>query len=184
MSDDLLVCVDLQRVFAEPAMPWAVPNFERVIEPTARLVESFGDRVVFTRFVPEPPGEGTAWERYYRQWSFALEEANARAWELEPPFNQLAAGRSTLDLPRFSKWGPRLAALAGSSPLVVCGVSTECCVLSTVLAAADAGWPVRVVADACAGGTAELHEQALGVMTSYVGHVDVVAADQVLATAA
>lgn len=185
MSGDLLVCVDLQRVFAEPGMPWAVPDFEPVVAPTKRLVEAFGERVIFTRFVPSaPPISGSAWEGYYRLWPFALEPENAPMWELEPPFDALAAGRPGVDAGSFSKWGPELAALAGSSGLVVCGVSTECCVLSTALAATDAGRPVRVALDACAGASPELHEAAAAVLASYAGHVEVVTTEQVLAAAA
>ena len=41
--------------------------------------------------------------------------------------------------------------------LVLVGVSTDCCVLSTALAAADEGVSVRVVADACAGVDDDTH---------------------------
>ncbi len=50
---------------------------------------------------------------------------------------------------------------AGQGPLLLAGVSTDCCVLSTALAAADAGVTVRVVADACAGIDDESHAKAL-----------------------
>jgi len=66
---------------------------------------------------------------------------------------------ATLDATTFGKWGPELAAAVGAGPLVLAGVSTDCCVLSTALAAADAGMAVQVVADACAGVTDESHER-------------------------
>ena len=47
------------------------------------------------------------------------------------------------------------------------GVSTDCCVLSTALAGADAGARLTVVTDACAGSTAENHAAALHVMGLY-----------------
>lgn len=47
------------------------------------------------------------------------------------------------------------------------GVSTDCCVVSTALAAADAGARVTIAADACAGSTAENHAAALTVMGLY-----------------
>lgn len=47
------------------------------------------------------------------------------------------------------------------------GVATDCCVISTALAAADAGAHVTVVADACAGSTAENQAAALQVMGLY-----------------
>jgi nicotinamidase-related amidase len=51
--------------------------------------------------------------------------------------------------------------------LVLAGVSTDCCVLSTALAAADAGVEVVVVADACAGADDDSHAKALYVMDLY-----------------
>jgi hypothetical protein len=44
-----------------------------------------------------------------------------------------------LDATMFGPWGPELAALVGDGPLVLAGVSGDCCVLSTALPAADAG---------------------------------------------
>jgi nicotinamidase-related amidase len=46
-------------------------------------------------------------------------------------------------------------------------------VLSTALAAADAGVRVRVVADACAGMTDRTHAEALDVMALYTPHIQV-----------
>jgi nicotinamidase-related amidase len=52
----------------------------------------------------------------------------------------------------------------GAEPdLVLCGLSTDCCVLATALAAIDAGARVRVVADACAAEPA-LHDAALAIL--------------------
>ena len=56
----------------------------------------------------------------------------------------------------------------GEAPeLVITGVSTDCCVVSTVLPAADAGATLTVVTDACAGSTPENHAAALQVMGLY-----------------
>jgi nicotinamidase-related amidase len=46
-------------------------------------------------------------------------------------------------------------------------VATDCCVLSTALAAADAGVRVRVVADGCAGSTDVNHQRALDAMAGW-----------------
>ena len=79
-----------------------------------------------------------------------------------------ALGDPAVRLPTFGKWGPELAALTGPTPhLVVTGVSTDCCVVSTALAAADAGATLTVVTDACAGSTAENRAAALHVMSLY-----------------
>jgi nicotinamidase-related amidase len=63
----------------------------------------------------------------------------------------------------------------------VTGVATDCCVLSTVLAAADAGVPVRVVGDACAGSTDDDHRKALELMALYAPLVALTSTAEVLA---
>ena len=151
----------MQRVFAEPGSPWLTPRFAEIVSPIQRLAVAFRPRVIFTRFLaPEVPAG--AWRQYYAQWPFALQPPDARIYELVDEF----AGEPgpTLDTTTFSKWGPELAARTGGGPLVLAGVSTDCCVLSTALAAADAGTPVRVVADACAGATDESHAATLRIL--------------------
>jgi len=51
--------------------------------------------------------------------------------------------------------------------MVLTGIATDCCVLSTALAAADAGVRVSVVADASAGSTDANYQRALDVMALY-----------------
>ena len=60
------------------------------------------------------------------------------------------------------------------------GVSTDCCVLSTALAAADAGVEVQVVAEACAGLTDDSHREALDIMQLYAPLIEVVSLADVL----
>jgi nicotinamidase-related amidase len=59
-------------------------------------------------------------------------------------------------------------------------VSTDCCVLSTALAAADAGVEVQVVAEACAGLTDDSHREALDIMQLYAPLIEVVSLADVL----
>lgn len=73
------------------------------------------------------------------------------------------------------------AALDDSREIVLTGVSTDCCVLSTALAAADAGVRVHVVADACAGASESDHRRALDAMALYAPLIEVTTVDEVLA---
>ena len=78
-------------------------------------------------------------------------------------------------MPTFSKWGGAIRALIGPTPrLVLTGYATDCCVISTALAAADAGASVRVIADACAGSNDENHAEALHLMSLYDPQIKVV----------
>lgn len=166
-----LVVIDMQRVFGEPGSPWASPDFAVILPRVQALVQRFSGRVVFTRFVPRGQPEGS-WVDYYERWPFALEPEAASGWEIVA---DLPVGRApVVDVPTMGKWGDALfAATEHSRDLVLCGVSTECCVLSTALAAADAGAWVRVVSDACAGASVADHERALAAMTMYAPQVEV-----------
>ena len=165
-----LAVIDMQRVFAEPDSPWFVPRFGEAARHAAELVAAFRPRVTFTRFVApaEPTG---AWRRYYLQWPFALQPPDAGLYRLADPF----AGESgpTLAATTFSKWTPELAAAVGDGPLVLAGVSTDCCVLSTAVAAADAGVTVQVVAEACAGVDDASHAKALDILRLYAPLIEV-----------
>jgi nicotinamidase-related amidase len=171
-----LVVVDLQRVFGDPESPWAAPRFDEVRPRVNRLAEAFGERVVFTRFVApaEPAG---AWQGYYEQFPFALQPPDAPLYELvDDPGAHPVVSATT-----FGKWGPDLAAVVDDGPLTVTGVATDCCVISTVLAAADAGRAVRVVTDACAGSSDDDHDRAVRVMSLYAPLVELTTTAEVLA---
>ena len=176
-----LAVIDMQRVFAEPGSLWLTPRFAEIVNPIQRLVAVFRPRVIFTRFLaPEVP-EG-AWRDYYAQWPFALQPPGARIYELVDEFADEPG--PTLDATTFGKWGPELSARTGGGPLVLAGVSTDCCVLATALAAADAGTQVRVVADACAGVDDETHAATLRILQLQSPLIEVVSLADVLEAAA
>ena len=178
MDQPLLVVVDMQHVFADPESPWAAPGFGEIVEPVGRLVQAFGDRVVFTRFVPPVDPEGS-WKDYYDRWEFVGRPGAGALFELVEPW----AGRDAISAPTFSKWGPELEAAAGPArTLVACGVATDCCVIATVIGALDAGMHVRVVADACAGVDGAAHERAIALMRGFVDQVEITSADREIAT--
>jgi nicotinamidase-related amidase len=164
----LLAVIDMQGFFAAGS-PWEVPGFEGLIAPIGALASAYGPRTIFTRFlIPQVP-QGS-WIGYYRAWPQVLAPEAAHLADLAQPW--ASQGRDTLDKTTFSKWGPELESMLGPSrELTVCGVSTDCCVIATVLAAVDGGAQVRVVADACAGITPEAHEAALNLMGGFAPQV-------------
>ncbi|MET8994675.1 isochorismatase family protein [Amycolatopsis sp. NPDC004169] len=172
----ILAVIDLQNVFADRASPWFTPRFAEVVPPIHRLVTAFGHDVVFTRFVAPAQPEG-AWRRYYEQWPFARQPPDAPLYQVIDGFNPL----STVDATTFGKWNARMATRVGGAGLVLAGVSTDCCVLSTALAAADAGVAVTVVSDACAGVDDESHAKALDIMRLYAPLIQVATTEEVLA---
>jgi nicotinamidase-related amidase len=168
----VLALIDLQKIFADPASGWAAPDFQRVVEPTRELIKLFGPDVVFTRFVaPERPAG--AWVGYYEEFPFAVQPPDSEDYQLVDEFK----GAPTLDKTTFGAWGPELAAKADGR-LVLAGVSTDCCVISTALSAVDAGVQVQVVEEACAGSTAENHRKAIDVMRLYAPMLEIVSVEQ------
>jgi nicotinamidase-related amidase len=171
----VLVVVDMQPVFADEGSPWGAPRFGEALPVVRSLAEAAGpERTVFTRFVaPERP-EG-AWVPYYAEWPFALQPPDAPAYRVVPALEDLAAVSSVVTATTFGKWGRELAAhVRPGDTMLLVGVSTDCCVLSTALAAADAGVAVRVVADGCAGSDDAAHARALDAMRLYAPLADVV----------
>ena len=178
MPEPWLVVIDPQRIFASPDSPWGSPMFPGIVEPVRRLAGAHRGRTVLTRWVaPERPAG--SWALYMAEWPFAQRPADDPLFGLGDEVADLAD--HVVTAPTFGKWGPDLVALAGATPhLVLAGVSTDCCVVSTALAAADAGATVTLVSDACAGSTPENHAAALHVMGLYPPQITVATADEVL----
>jgi len=178
-SDAWLVVIDPQRIFAAPDSPWGSPMFPAIIDPVRRLAGHFGGRVVVTRWVAPHPAHGS-WAAYLKAWPFADVPADDPLLDVVDELADLDA--QTLTASTFGKWGNDLVAMTGPSPrLFVAGVSTDCCVISTALAAADAGATVTVVSDACAGSTPEHHRSALDVMALYPPQITLSTTAEVLA---
>jgi nicotinamidase-related amidase len=173
-----LVVIDMQEIFGDPASEWFTPGYPSIEPTVARLVEGFGERVVFTRFVA-PQHPSGAWIAYYEQWPFALVPETDRLYDLMPAFG--GSGHPVVSRTTFGKWDDELASLIPvDADVVLVGVSTDCCVLSTALPAADAGRHVLVVTDACAGLTELDHRRALDAMALYAPLIELTTADAVL----
>ena len=181
MSDPLLGVIDMQRVFGDADSPWATPGFDEIVEPIDTLVAAFGDRVVFTRFLVPERWDGS-WTPYYETWREVTLPEHRDWFDLVAPWH--SRGVRTLDRTTFSKWGPQLEALVGpGKELVLCGVATDCCVISTALPAADAGMFVRVVSDACRGVSDEAQERALGICAGFAPQIELTTVEEEVARA-
>lgn len=178
-TDPWLVVVDPQVIFADPDSTWAAPRFEEIVEPLRRLTTAFGDRVIVTRWVP-PQEKVGSWVPYFEQFAFADQPADHQLFELVPAAAELNAPH-TVSEPTFGKWGEQLRGITGPTPhLVLSGVATDCCVLSTALPAVDAGAQVTVVSDACAGSDDDNHQRALDAMALYAPQLFVVTSQEFL----
>jgi len=173
-----LVVIDMQVIFGDPASGWFTPGYPQIEDGVVKLVRAFGDHVVFTRFISPASPQG-AWIPYYRQWPFALVGADDPKYALMPAFADAAA--PVVSRTTFGKWDCELAGILGpDATMLLAGVSTDCCVISTALAAADAGVRVRVVQDACAGMSPADHQRALDAMSLYAPLIELTTLNEVL----
>ncbi|WP_313480052.1 cysteine hydrolase [Microbacterium sp.] len=182
MTEGWLVVVDPQNIFASPQSEWGSPFFAEAMANIGRLAERFGERVVVTRWMPTAD-RSTSWGAYFTAWPFADQPAGDALFDLVPEAVSLSV-RPTLDLPTFGKWGVELETIVGrGAHVVLAGVSTDCCVLSTALAGADAGAHLTVATDACAGSTAENHAAAVHVLGLYPPQITLATTAEILALA-
>ena len=174
-----LLVIDMQHAFADPAGVWGTPGFAAILPAVRRLIAHYAGRVILTRYVPPAPPTG-AWIAYFRRFPTMLLPAHDPAWALVPglPGGAPVETRTTL-----GKWDAAMARRIGlDASIALCGATTECCVLATALRAADDGVAVRVIADACAGATPALHEQALAILAAAAPLITIAATDAVCGT--
>lgn len=168
-GDGWLVVIDAQAIFADPATSqWGSPMWASVVPRIVERAQEFGpERTVFTRFVADP-GLGGSWTPYYADWAFALVPDADPLYEVVPELAELARRSPVVTAGTFGKWNADLRAVVGDQPhLTLTGVSTDCCVISTALPAADAGATLVVDAAGCAGSTPENHQRALDAMALF-----------------
>ena len=189
MNDDLkawiapsraaVLVIDMQVDFASPDGALATYFDMALIQPAItaaeRLVEAArgaGVPVVFAGLFTTPETDSAAWlERIRRQGGEPDSEAAlCRAGTVGSDFYgpKPAPGELVIKKTRYSAFlgtdlDVRLKAL-GVDTLMVAGVTTECCVDSTVRDAFDLDYHVFVAADACGAYEVDLHIASLKIM--------------------
>lgn len=180
MSTRNLVIIDPQKIFAAKESPWCSPFFTQAFHNISRLVPHFPDTTTITRWLPTAERAGTSWEAYFHAWPFADVGPEDWLYELVPEAQALGLDE-TVDEPTFGKWGTQLQKHTGDAPhLILTGVSTDCCVISTALAAVDAGATVTVVTDAVAHSTTEAGQATLDVMALYEPQILLRSTDEII----
>lgn len=159
------LCIDMQRLIAEPGSPWTAAWSEAVLPQVLKLVEHAPAACIFTRFIPPaaPQDMPGSWQRYYDHWrDLTRARINPALLELMPPLNDFVPPAALLDKPVYSPFsGHRLQSLLrkrGITALVISGAETDVCVLASVLGAMDRGYRVVLAGDAICSSQDDTHD--------------------------
>ncbi|CAN7172599.1 cysteine hydrolase family protein [Caulobacter sp. LjRoot300] len=178
-SRTAVLVIDMQVDFASPDGALGAFIDMGVVKPALAAAEKLvadaraaGAPVVFVGLWTTPETDSAAWnERLRRRGGNPdVDAALCRAGQAGSAFYgpQPAPGEPVVRKTRYSGFvgtnlDQRLRAM-GVDTLVVAGLTTECCVDSTVRDAFDLDYHVFVAADACAAYEVDLHEASLKVM--------------------
>lgn len=180
MVGDKLAVIDMQKVY-ERGAPWECEGLDRAADNIVRLIESGSlSDISFTRFVlPEVPYG--SWMRYQAQY---------RDIHTDPSYGELIAslapfaheytcfdktGYSAYRCADFAEWAD------SANRLIISGVVAECCILATVLDAADRGADVIYLTDAAASTSADKKSMAEAILAGdFAPHVTLMTTDDYL----
>lgn len=177
IDNPALIIIDMQEIFKNQDSQWYCPEYNQAEDNVQKLIKRYPKQVVWTRFVRDPKEVGS-WQDYYRYWDECRLSETDQFWDITLSTQD---HDQILTLPTFSKWGDELKGMTeDNSVLIICGVATDCCVISTALGAVDAGKSVIVPRDACAGATLEIHTKALDVMSMLSPMLEVVTTEDLL----
>jgi nicotinamidase-related amidase len=161
------LCIDMQRLFGDRT-EWHTPGVADITAPILRIARHAPDRAIYTRFrTPQTIGGAERqWQAYYRRWQSVLADRNdADLYDLVHALRGFVPPGRVVDKLGFSAFdAPDLAALLhglGATALVLTGVETDVCVLSTIFGAIDRGYRIVLVADAVASSDSAAHAATL-----------------------
>ena len=184
MTQPWLAIIDMQNIFAHPGKWWGCPKFDQILAPIRALAAAFGDQTLLTRFVAGTEHKGS-WVPYYREFPFANVPDASPLYAIVDPLRDLITPSNVVTRTTFNKWGDATHGLrhkTGDTPeLYLAGVATDCCVLSTAIAAAEAGAFVTVILDACAGSSDAGQDAAKQVFVGYAPLIQIATSREVLA---
>ena len=149
-TNDLLLVIDMQNVYTR-GQEWACEGVEAASASILRLLNShIPEQVIFTEYLASEHPEGI-WKEYNE----VNAAVNADSWlnEMMQEFLPWIKKYPVYTKSVYSSFAiPEVVEAAKKAGrLVISGVVAECCVLSTVLSAIDAGCKVIYLTDAVAG---------------------------------
>lgn len=181
----VLLVIDVQLDFVAPEgacarggadvsdMPAAISR----IEDALGAARACGMEVCFVRLETSPGSDSPAMVRHMARRGMAGGEVLCRAgspgadyWRVRPGPGEREVTKSRYDA--FLETGlDALLRRLGARTVVLTGVSTDCCVDATARGAFQRDYDVLVLGDACAAGTRDFHEAALGALSRYAATI-------------
>lgn len=178
--------VDMQELFRSHP-DWGSASLNTIVPPIQRLLKARPQNASFSRFIPprQMDHANGAWQRYYRRWhNVTLERMDPglvnvigelRLWE-----------RGIVDKTGYSALGNtdfrREASESGDRCLILTGVETDVCVLSTAMEAMDLGLRVILARDAITSSSAKCHELALQIVYErFDEQIELATVDEIIA---
>ena len=182
-----VVCVDMQRLFLEPG-DWHCPAGLDILANCRELAAAAHDQAYFIKYIPPQSSEHAfgQWREFHRRWSsVTLDEANEKVVDLHPAIEDLAKPHLVFGRMGYSAFASDGFAerIRGRNPsaMIVCGVETDVCVLSTILSAVDRGIRTIVPTDAVASASASGHDAVLShVLPRYDHQVELCTTDEAI----
>ncbi|CAI8837690.1 Isochorismatase [Pseudomonas sp. IT-P253] len=179
-NNNALLIIDMQQEDG-----FVLENFDTVVANTTALLDSARRQrvpVIYTRHINQADGSDLPrGEPLAADGGPSSYRAGTRQVEI---LEQLAPlpGEQVLDKGRYSAFhrtdlDARLKA-QGVDTLIVCGVLTDVCVLSSVFDAFALGYHVRLVSDACTTTTLSGHYSALLIMANWVYSLEILTSAQ------
>ena len=177
-----LLCIDLQREFFTAEAGECVDEMRAILPRVARLQQlarEAGLRVIHTREAYHPDLHDV--HAYRRSLDYVGKPGPLGRFCIlgEPGHEFVDEVRPGTDEPVIDKAGfsafyrsdlDRLLRDTGIDHLLLCGVTTQCCVHSTLREAVDLGYWCLTIADACAASEPGMHDAALALIAGE-GHL-------------
>ncbi len=167
-DDAIHLVVDMQELFRSHP-DWGTAALTAIVPPIQRLLKAKPANAYFSRFIPPQHMDHAtgAWRRYYQRWDrVTLESMDPNLVnvieELRPWERGIVdkTGYSALGNPEFR----RTVSEPSHRCLILSGVETDVCVLSTAMEAMDLGLRVIFALDAVTSSSAKCHELALQIV--------------------
>lgn len=162
-TNDLLLVIDMQNVYL-PGQPWACETASRTKKNILKLLENHPkEQVIFTRYIAAEHPVGT-WKTYNEM----NKKINEDPWmnELMDGIKEAAKEYPVYDKSTYSSFQITAIRQAAQKAdrIILTGVVSECCVLSTFFEGIDLGYKLLWLTDAASGLNPTLEAETLHIL--------------------